>query len=232
MVEGDRGEDLRTHWTNHRRLLSTLDHNHPDPHPSNLHNLWMSFNFSPPFQLPASSVFSQGGPEVILISFPDVIVFSIHTCPASLPFWAGILSLSGAEAIIQKACVHSLFEITQDFLPHFRTATNPSPSCPGSSTDHLLSLSLTHCTPATPALPQAHPLHLLLCQECIPSSPSHMAPSLPLLTSLLQYHLLSEHLPAPSLCYTALPVTLSPSLLPSYLRTIVLTLYHTNLAFT
>ena len=64
---------------------------------------------------------------MILISFPDVIVFSIHTCPASLPFWAGILSLSGAEAIIQKACVHSLFEITQDFLPHFRTATNPFP---------------------------------------------------------------------------------------------------------
>ena len=130
-VEGDRCEDLRTHWTNHGRLLSTLDHNHPDPHPSNLHNLWMSFNFRPLLQLPASSGFSQGGPEVILISFPDVIVFSIHTCPASLPFWAGILSLSGVEAIIQKACVHSLFEITQDFCHILELRPTPFPLISG-----------------------------------------------------------------------------------------------------
>lgn len=169
LVEGERGKDLRTHWTDHRRLLSALDHNHPEPHPSNLHNLGMSFHFRPPLQLPASSGFSQGGPEVILISFPDV-VFSIHTCPASLPFWAGILSLSGAETIILKACVHSLFKISQGFLPHFRIATNHFPPhlrAPQLTISYAF-LSLTVLQPhqlfhkLTRNTPRPGPLNLLL----------------------------------------------------------------------
>ena len=107
---------------------------------------------------------------MILISFPDTIVFSIHTCPASLPFWAGILSLSGTEAIIPKACVYSLLEITQGFLPHFITATNPFPphlQAPQLTISYAF-LSLTVLQPHqlfhrfTRSIPRPGPLHLLL----------------------------------------------------------------------
>lgn len=64
---------------------------------------------------------------------------------------------------------HSLLEITQGFLPHLELQATISPSSPSYVADHLLSLSLTHYTPATAALLWAHPRALLaqgLCTCC------------------------------------------------------------------
>lgn len=147
-----------------------------------------------------------------------MLVFSIHTCPASLPFSyrRESLSLSGAETIILKACALPVQNLPR-FPAHFRIATNHfPPHPPGSSTDHFSPFSHS-LSPATPALPQAHQEYsssrpfepaVTSARNAYLPPPATWLPSLPRLDLCFNTSSAST-CPALSLSYPALPVTLS-----------------------
>lgn len=159
----------------------------------------MSFDSCPPPRLPASSGFSQLSPEVTLISFPNLILFSIHTCPASFPFSARITTLFGrlgspceSPRTTSISSWPSLLEITQGSVPHLELQpTFPSPP-PGywlTTSDPFHSPHSSNTSSSMGSLRALPAQGLCTCQEH-PSPHSHMARSLPPFRSLL-----SEPLP-------------------------------------